>query len=82
MLDESLAAAWTLGRLMALDDTTFSTALYNWKQGRKRDVITKAEYALIEREFGVLIPREGAANAASLPLLHHAMSLLARSETP
>lgn len=82
MLDVSLAAAWTLGRLMALDDTTFSTALYNWKQGRKRDVITKAEFALIEREFGVLIPREGAANAASLPLLHHAMSLLARSETP
>jgi hypothetical protein len=82
MLDVSLAAAWTLGRLMALDDTTFSTALYNWKQGRKREAVTKAELRLIEREFGVLVAREGAANAASLPLLHHAMSLLARSEAP
>jgi len=82
MLDVSLAAAWTLGRLMALDDTTFSTALYNWKQGRMREVITKAELRLIEREFGVLASPAGAANAAGLPLLHHAMSLLTRSEAP
>jgi hypothetical protein len=80
MLDVSLAAAWTLGRMLALDDTTFSTTLYNWKQGLKRDTVTSAEARLIEQEFGVLAASDGAVNAAALPLLHHAMSLLARSE--
>jgi hypothetical protein len=80
MLDVSLAAAWTLGRMLALDDTTFSTALYNWKQGLKRDTVTSAEARLIEQEFGELTASDGAVNAASLPLLHHVMSLLARSE--
>jgi hypothetical protein len=80
MLDVSLAAAWTLGRLMALDDTTFSTALYAWKQGLRREVVTAAERRLLEQQFGPLAAVAGAANADGLPLLHHAMSLLARSE--
>lgn len=80
MLDVSLAAAWTLGRLMALDDTTFSTALYAWKHGLRRDAVTAAERQILEREFGPLASAAGAANAGALPLLHHAMSLLARSE--
>jgi hypothetical protein len=80
MLDVSLAAAWTLGRMLALDDTTFSTTLYNWKQGLKRAIVTAAEARLIEQEFGPLAASDGAVNAAALPLLHHAMSLLARSE--
>ena len=80
MLDVSLAAAWTLGRLLALDDTAFSTALYAWKQGLRRDAVTAAERQILEREFGPLASAAGAANADSLPLLHHAMSLLARSE--
>lgn len=32
MLDASLAAAWTLGRLSALDNTGFATALHGWKR--------------------------------------------------
>jgi hypothetical protein len=32
MLDASLAAAWTLGRLSALDNAGFATALFDWKQ--------------------------------------------------
>ena len=32
MLDVSYAAAWQLGRLLALRDKAFSTGLYNWKR--------------------------------------------------
>lgn len=32
MFDVSYASAWTLGRLMALQDKNFSTKLYNWKR--------------------------------------------------
>jgi hypothetical protein len=80
MLDVTLAAAWTLGRLVALDDTTFSTALYNWKQGLKREVVVSAERRLIEEEYGMLRAQEGAMNLQGLPLLHHTIRLLAKSE--
>lgn len=32
MFDVSYASAWTLGRLMALQDKNFATKLYNWKR--------------------------------------------------
>jgi len=32
MLDASYAAAWELGRLLALQDKSFSTSLYRWKR--------------------------------------------------
>ena len=41
MFDVSYAAAWELGRLMALKSTSFSTALYDWK--RRRDQSYKME---------------------------------------
>lgn len=39
MFDVSYAAAWELGRLMALKSTAFSTSLYDWK--RRRDQAAK-----------------------------------------
>lgn len=38
LADVSYAAAWQLGRLLALKDKTFSTALYQWKLQGKRKV--------------------------------------------
>ena len=38
MLDASYAAAWQLGRLLALRDKTFSYDLYAWKQQTRRQV--------------------------------------------
>ncbi|TKC06791.1 hypothetical protein FA048_16470 [Pedobacter polaris] len=37
MFDISYASAWQLGRLLALQDSSFSIALSNWKNAYKRD---------------------------------------------
>lgn len=44
MVDISYAAAWQLGRLLALKDKTFSTALYQWKIQGKRKVVKTAAH--------------------------------------
>lgn len=55
MLDASYAAAWTLGRMLALQDVAFSTALYNWKQGVALDVLASLENALLQETFAELL---------------------------
>jgi hypothetical protein len=52
MLDVSYAAAWTLGRQMALQDTHFSVPLYNWKKGLSRDLINDLEEQMLMKAFG------------------------------
>ncbi len=42
MLDVSYAAAWQLGRLLALRDKTFSCDLYRWKGEVKRKILAAA----------------------------------------
>jgi len=54
MFDVSYSTAWTLGRQMALQDTGFSTALYNWKKGLTQEVINKAETQLLEQSLNSL----------------------------
>lgn len=39
MLDVSYAAAWQLGRLLALRDETFARDLYHWKRENKRKIL-------------------------------------------
>lgn len=39
MLDASYAAAWQLGRLLALRDETFARDLYHWKRENKRKIL-------------------------------------------
>lgn len=47
MLDASYAAAWTLGRQLALQNTAFSTALYAWKKGLTQDVVNSIENEIL-----------------------------------
>jgi hypothetical protein len=47
MLDASYAAAWTLGRQLALQNTAFSTALYEWKKGLTTDVVNAIENEIL-----------------------------------
>lgn len=47
MLDASYAAAWELGRLLALQDQSFSKALYSWKRNHIHE-LRKAEQILQE----------------------------------
>ena len=58
MLDASYAAAWTLGRQLALQNKAFSTALYEWKRGLAQDVINTIENQIIEERLKPLLESE------------------------
>jgi hypothetical protein len=55
MLDASLAAAWTIGRMVALQDTSFSTALYQWKKGLTQKVINYIEEQILREQFSFVL---------------------------
>jgi hypothetical protein len=88
MFDESYAAAWTLGRMLALQDTAFSTALYRWKQGLAQDVISAVEDQLLGEAFGDVLARQAPPKVlegvderrVSRALLHRTIQALAPRE--
>ena len=84
LLDVSLAAAWTIGRLVALQDSTYASALYAWKRGLTQAVVDAAERRVIDEILGDVLAAIGApsgdARPATRPLLHETMRLLAESE--
>jgi hypothetical protein len=47
MLDMSYAAAWQLGRMMALADLRFSAQLFEWKHHHARGLVEAAEHDLL-----------------------------------
>lgn len=55
MMDVSYAAAWQLGRLLALQDRTFSVALYDWKRGLARTTARSVAAARAAETFGTLL---------------------------
>ncbi len=68
MFDVSYAAAWTLGRQLALQDAGFSTALYQWKKGLDQQVIANIEAEMIAEKFeSVLQPGGEVPEMESLP---------------
>jgi hypothetical protein len=73
MFDASLAAAWTIGRLVALQDQSYSTSLYAWKKGQSQAVVDGVERQIIDDAFAGLIAAPGASTAT---LLHDTMRLL------
>jgi hypothetical protein len=78
MFDASFAAAWTIGRLIALQDKSFSAALYTWKQGKQQKVVDAAEREVIAEILGEMLellpplPTE----PEGKPLLHQAMRIV------
>jgi hypothetical protein len=52
MFDVSYAAAWQLGRLLALGSGTFAVALCNWRRQLRVDAVTRAEQARCESVLG------------------------------
>jgi hypothetical protein len=57
MLDASLAAAWMIGRLVALQDQSYATSLYSWKKGLTQAVVDAVERTIIDEAFaGLLAP--------------------------
>jgi hypothetical protein len=59
MLDTSYAAAWTLGRQLALQDSSFSVALYNWKRGVNQELVNNMEQSILEAQFSDVLAASG-----------------------
>ncbi len=77
MLDVSYSAAWTIGRMLALQDVAFSVALYNWKNGLTAAVVTAVEDELLAESFAPVLT-EGAAEGITTTraLLAHTVERL------
>ncbi|KAA2239606.1 hypothetical protein F0L74_25785 [Chitinophaga agrisoli] len=71
LMDISYAAAWQLGRLLALKDKTFSTALYQWKLQGKRKVVNTAG----QQQISNLFPQQ--LSAAATPMEEKMKTFLA-----
>lgn len=80
MFDASLAAAWTIGRLVALQDQSYATSLYSWKKGQAQAVVDAVERRIIDDAFGGQIAAPG--NTTTATLLHDAMRLIKSAGTP
>lgn len=80
MLDASLAAAWTIGRLLALQDPSYAASLYSWKKGQVQSVVDAVERKIIDDAFAGLIAAPASQSTAAL--LHDAMRLIKSAGTP
>lgn len=69
MFDVSYAAAWQLGRLRALHDRAYATALFRWKLTVFQDAVARLEEEIVDQ---LLPPLSGGQIAilASLPSMH------------
>lgn len=55
LFDLSYAAAWQLGRLLALQDQNFSVALYQWKQTTASQLIALLENTMVQDSFAEIL---------------------------
>jgi hypothetical protein len=85
MFDVSLAAAWTIGRLVALQDQSYASSVYSWKKGQAQAVVDGVERQIIDDAFAGLIAAPappGIARASTGTLLHDTMRLIKSAGTP
>ena len=64
MFDVSYSAAWELGRLLALHDGAFSTALYRWKLIQTQAEVAAMEQQVIDQELPPMVQPAAAASTA------------------
>ncbi len=55
MFDVSYAAAWQLGRLLALQNKNFAQTLYNWKRENTQEVISNFETEIIQESLNEIV---------------------------
>ncbi len=58
MFDVSYAAAWQIGRLLALQNGNFATALYNWKRSNTQLAIAAFEEEMIKKTLKEIVDEE------------------------
>jgi hypothetical protein len=79
----SYAAAWQLGRLLALKNQEFAAALFSWKLANKRETIESAERALlgarVSGDEAAKAPAAGSVAKAALDVVRSGLSSLAAS---
>jgi hypothetical protein len=80
MFDASLAAAWTIGRFVALQDKSYATSLYAWKKGQAQAVVDAVERQIIDDALAGLIAAPD--NTTTATLLHDTMALIRNGGTP
>ena len=51
LLDTTLAAAWSLGRQLALQDTAFASTLYRWKADKTAAIVSAVEAEFLSQAF-------------------------------
>lgn len=55
MFDLSYSSAWTIGRMMAVQDTSFSSSLYLWKKGLTQKAINNIEEEIMSEKFSLIL---------------------------
>lgn len=65
MFDLSYASAWTIGRLIALQDKSFSVDLYNWKKGLSQQIVDANEQSIIQEQFDNILTMTQTQNVAT-----------------
>ncbi|MDV3457683.1 hypothetical protein RZN05_11860 [Sphingomonas sp. HF-S4] len=85
MYDVSYAAAWQIGRLVALQDKSFSLALYRWKKNADQKYRMMLEDQVLQQDFSAVMAlyrsnlTAGAKDVADKPMLKAVMNLLTKS---
>jgi hypothetical protein len=59
LFDVSYGAAWQLGLLLALQNSGFASALYNWKKSESASAVVMAEQQIINTKYHELMALEG-----------------------
>jgi hypothetical protein len=58
LLDVSYSAAWQIGRLLALQDKTYSSALYSWKRELEQQLVAEAAGDIAHLPFKPILKGE------------------------
>jgi hypothetical protein len=78
IFDVSYAAAWQLGRLLALQNKSYSIALYQWKRRHEKQLAARIEQSIFREQFASLYAT--AANTAAARPMEGVLDLLAQLE--
>ena len=81
MFDVTYAAAWQIGRLLAVQNTSFAQALYDWKRATARATVRAVERELLTAQLADTAP--GLVDAGhALDALHSVMGVVASHVAP
>ncbi len=81
MLDVTYAAAWQIGRLLAVQNSSFASAWYDWKRAVARKTMLSVEREFLDAALGDTAPGVATADHG-LEALHAAMRLVATIVAP